>query len=1615
VSEENRKADLVGEIVKSACRKVGAESCEEMERFVEKYFALVAPDDVVYTDPETLVGSVMSLWDLGAKRELGVPEIRIYNPTKQTDGWGLEHTVIEIVNDDMPFLVDSVTMELNRLGRNIHLLIHPVIDVERRVSGERITDLHTRGEGSVIPESLMHCEIDQETDAAELDEIRANLLRVLADVRQAVVDWRPMQEKLREVLAEIDTMQLEMPADDVDEIKSFLRWLEDEDFVFVGYRRYHFEHRDARDYLVVEPETGLGILRDVRPESVERGRRPFDETFSRFAHRKDLLLVAKANTRSTIHRPVHMDRISVKRYDSEGHLIGEHRFLGLFTSRAYSRSVKVIPLLRHRVAKTIERAGIGPRSHAGKALAQILETFPRDELFQVTDDELFEISLGILQLQERQRIALFARRDVFDRFVSCLVYIPRDHYDSELREKVRAILEVAFNGSVTAFYTQITDSPLARVQFIVGTKPGEIPDVDIKRIEAMIAEAARDWSDHLRDALVRAKGEEAGLEIWARYRGAFPSAYRERFNAAAAIADIDRIERTLATGELDIDLYQQMSEEEGGQLELRCKFIHKGSPLSLSDVVPRLENKGLRVEMAVPYELRVPDADEPIRVRDFQLVGPQENFVLEAVKPKFEEAFRRAWKGDMEDDGFNRLVIRAGLDWEDIVVLRAYTKFLRQTGITFSEAYMQQTLANHAEIAKQLVRLFHVSFDPSLGAPERELAEEIRGEIRKLFEHVTNADEDRIVRRYLNVVDSTLRTNFFQRDANGSRKSWLSFKFDSTRLKELPAPRPMFEIFVYSPRFEGVHLRGGKVARGGLRWSDRREDFRTEILGLMKAQLVKNAVIVPVGSKGGFVLKQAPLPSHREEFLAEGVTCYKNFLRGLLDLTDNLVDGNVVPPPDVVRRDEDDTYLVVAADKGTATFSDFANSISAEYGFWLGDAFASGGSVGYDHKKMGITARGAWEAVKRHFREIGIDIQREDFTAVGVGDMSGDVFGNGMLLSEKTKLIGAFNHLHIFVDPDPDPATSFAERKRLFDLPRSSWTDYDPAALSKGGAVFERSAKSVTLSPEAQARLDLPSATLTPNELIRAILKARADLLWLGGIGTYVKSSDESNAHAHDRANDALRVNADELRVRVVGEGANLGLTQRARIEFALEAAHRDDGGGRLNTDAIDNSAGVDTSDHEVNIKILLDETVRRGQLAPGDRDSLLAEMTNDVAQLVLRDNYQQTQAISVAEAQGVALLDEQARFIRGLERAGKLDRALEALPDDETIAERASAGVGLTRPELCVLLAYSKINVYQEVLGSDLPDDPLLIEDLVLYFPPQLRDRFQDLITKHRLRREIIATYVTNSMVNRVGPTFVYHMNDQTGRSTSDIARAYAIVRESFQMRATWKEIEALDNQVPAELQSRMFIEAGRLIERATRWFLRTWNEPLEMSTCESRFRPAIAELEDELESILPATLRDTIVARREAKGATGLSAALARRMTSLEVMGSFPDIVLIAKELDEGVLEVGRVYFQLGARFEFDRLRMAASSIHADTPWLRAAVDGVVDDLFAMQSELVSHVLSAGKGVAIDAVDLWLGERDDAVRRTDQLLSDLHSASSVDLAMISVAARELRALVAS
>ncbi|MBM3521541.1 MAG: NAD-glutamate dehydrogenase, partial [Alphaproteobacteria bacterium] len=1436
------------------------------------------------------------------------------------------------------------------------------------------------------------------------------------DVRLAVQDWRKMLARVDETLSALDTRTPPVDAAEVAAARSFITWIKDNNFTFLGFREYALEGAGEHARANVVPGRGLGLLRNddfVIFEGLRNlGALPPD--VQAFVRSQRLLDVVKANHRSTVHRAVHLDVVTMKTFDGAGRVVGQRVFLGLFTSAAYSQSPREIPYLKDKVERVMQRAGFARASHNAKALQHILDTFPRDELFQIGEEELFTTALGILQLQERQRTALFVRKDPFERFVSALVYTPRERYDTALRRCFEQILARAYSGEITAWQTQFADDThLIRIHFLIRTTPGRIPAVDPAALRVEMREAARSYADRLRDALVDAEGEERGLVLARRYADAFPSGWRERVPAAIAVADVQRVEAALAgVAAPTLSLYRTV---DAAANELGLRLYGRSDPAPLSDVLPMLENMGLRVLTETPFKVEPADAGAAVYVQDFTLeVRALATIDLPSVKAAFEETFARVWNGLAESDGFNRLVLLAGLAAREVEVLRAYAKYLRQAAIGFSQTYMEDALAAHPAIARRLVDLFLATQDPGSRDADPAAAGPIVTEIETLLDAVPNADADRILRRFLNVVRSTLRTNFFQ-CADGKARDYISFKLDSQKLADLPLPRPLVEIWVYSPRVEAVHLRGGRVARGGIRWSDRREDFRTEILGLMKAQIVKNAVIVPVGSKGGFFVKHPPAPeAGREAAQAEGIACYKTMMRGLLDLTDNITVDGIRPPASVRRHDQDDPYLVVAADKGTATFSDIANGVSREYGHWLDDAFASGGSAGYDHKGMGITARGAWEAVKRHFRELGIDVQTTDFTCVGVGDMSGDVFGNGMLRSRHTKLVAAFDHRHIFIDPAPDTAVAFAERERLFKLPRSSWDDYDKTKISTGGGIFARGAKTIRLSAEIRHLFDIAEESVSPSELLRAILKARVDLLWLGGIGTYVKASTERSLDAGDRANDAHRIDGKDIRAKVVGEGANLGCTQRGRIEYAQVGAEGK--GGRINTDAIDNSAGVDTSDHEVNIKILLGDVLARGDMTMKQRDKLLAEMTDDVAKHVLQDNYLQTQALTLAQADGRASIDSGVRLMRALEKAGRLNRAIEYLPSDEELAKRQAAGRGLTRPELAVQLAYSKLWLYDQLLPSDLAEDAELQVELVGYFPPALQAGQREAILRHRLRREIVCTVVTNALINRMGPYFIVETVERTGRSPADIARAWIAARDAFDMPAMWTAIEALDNRIDAERQTDMLRAMAGAAERIVRWILGHAGAKVDIASSVSTLKAGVTELIAAAEDWLDDDSNAAAAARRRTLAAAGVPKELAARVAALEALVAGPDIVRIAATTKQNMRDVARAYFAIGDRLGFGWLREAAGRVRADTNWQRLAAEAVVDDMFQLQAEMTGRALAASKGTADLArvAAEWAERHKIALARLDSLLADLKAAPSTDLAALTVVGRELRALSA-
>jgi glutamate dehydrogenase len=1591
------RAERMDQVVKLVQARALPEQRETLVDFVQRYFGQVDPEELAERQVADLYGAAVSHWGFARKRELGRARVRVFNPTIAEHGWQSTHTIIEIVNDDMPFLVDSVTMEVNRHGLTLHLIIHPLMAMSRDADGT-LQGLAADG----VHESFIHVEVDRIPEHARLDTLAADVSRVLGDVRSAVAGWRAMHQRMLDIIEELQHQPPPLPAEELAEGQDFLRWLCDNHFTFLGYRRHGLASVDGQDVLTVIPDSSLGILHDVASLDAVAAFAALPAEVRAQVRRPELLVVTKSTARSTVHRPGYLDYVAVKRFDADGQVCGEERFLGLFTSTAYSANPADIPLLRRKVADVVARAGLPPGGHAGKALINILETYPRDELFQTSNDELLQTSVGILHLGERQRFRLFVRRDPFQRFVSCLIYAPREHYTTELRQKWQAILLQAFNGSGSEFNVHLSESVLARIQMTVRTQPGHIPPFDVRELEARLVSAARRWDDDLKAALIDATGEARGIQLLRQFGSAFPASYREEFEARAAVPDVELMTRLSDAEPMGMALYRPLEAAPG---HLRFKLLRLGEPLTLSASLPMLEHMGMKVLDEHPYRI-APQDSAPIWIHDFGLMT-EADVEVTALHQVFESAFAAVLRGDVEDDDFNRLVVAARLTAEQIVVLRAYAKYMRQIGFALSQTFIEATLAAHAGIAAQLAHLFELRFDPAGGTDaEAQAADQVEA-ITAALEEVSNLSEDRVLRQYLALMLATTRTNYWTRDAQGRRRSFLSFKFDSSKVPGLPAPKPMFEIFVYSPRFEGVHLRGGRVARGGLRWSDRPEDFRTEVLGLVKAQMVKNTVIVPVGSKGGFVLKKAPPASDREAFMKEGVACYQNYLRGLLDLTDNRVGDKIVPPPQVRRYDADDPYLVVAADKGTATFSDYANGISKEYGFWLGDAFASGGSVGYDHKAMGITARGAWESVKRHFREMSVDTQTTDFTVAGVGDMSGDVFGNGMLLSRHIRLLAAFDHRHIFLDPNPDAETSFVERERMFKLPRSSWADYNAGLISAGGGVYPRSAKSIAVTPEVKAALGITADAMTPTELVNAILKAPVDLIYNGGIGTYVKAATETHAQVGDRANDALRVNGGELRCKVFAEGGNLGCTQRGRIEYALA-------GGRINTDAIDNSAGVDTSDHEVNIKILLGLAVGEGELTDKQRNALLPQMTDEVAALVLRDNIFQTQVLSVTGHMAPQLLDAQARFMHYLEKADRLDRAIEFLPSNEEIAERRGKGLGLTAPERAVLLAYSKIWLYDELLASTLPDDPWVSTALVRYFPSLLQDKFSGYMQRHPLKREIIATHVTNSMINRVGSTFVHRLLETTGARAFEIVRAYLLSREIFGMVSLWQGIEALDNKVADELQSRMLIDTSRQLERGTKWFLRSNRLVDDMAHTIEHFTANVTKLAGRLPQLLDADERARVDAAAASYIAGGVPRELAERVVTFGTLYATLDIAEIAGSARWPVELVAAIYFDLANRLGMPWLRDKITALPGDQHWQMLAKGAMLDDLWGLQRSITGAVLAGGGDHESPTalVEAWQASNGRTIERAEQLLGELRAVPAPDAAMLSVALRELRGL---
>jgi len=1605
-------SDIIELAQQAIPRTLSKQQRAPIESFLPNYFGASQTKDLEWINPDDLCGLAISHWQLAQVRQPDSINVRLYNPQLESDGWQTPNTVLELVTTDQPHLITTVRSTLISHGHNIRLIVHPQMLVVRDNKGSctsmsrgNIALTDTQSADSTI-ESLIHIQFEY-IDEEQFHDLEAELRHALAMLSLIKADTNKMHAALQSLSkACANTEQA-----------AFIDWLQNKHFNCLGMSTISVdENSTAITQADSSTSKPLGILRDNSAEQTWAPQRLITlDVIQKLKSEQTDLVICKAETRSPVIHDEFADIILVLQRDSTNEPSNIHCIVGLFTATMQSASIESIPLIREHVNNVIDSANYTPDSHDNRALTNVLQGFPREMLLQMSTPTLLATAQRIVSLHERQQIRLFHSTEPLGRFCHCLVYVPRDTYGRELRLEIERILMSFIKGQNAQFRTEFSsDSALARIHFIIQKQAPLNRDIDWQNIETRIQQAAITWDDRLLESLRAKLPEPTALQLYRKYSKAFSSGYKEDYSARIAVSDIQFMEAHVQSDAPVMSFYRHILADTD---TINFKLFCPGKPVPLSDVIPIIENMGLRVETEHPFEVKRKGMPS-IWIHEFTVeqLG-QSKLNSKQSAENIQQAFTHIWSGDVENDGFNRLILAAGLDWQEVVVLRSYSKYLLQIGVPFSNTYMIDSLVANSETASKLIALFKQRFDPQQAQgsslPNTESTEQT---IIDDLEQVASLDEDRILRSFFNLIMSTLRTNYFCKTNSGDGKHYLSFKLDSAAILDLPLPRPMVEIYVYSPHFEGIHLRGGRVARGGLRWSDRREDFRTEVLGLMKAQMVKNAVIVPVGSKGGFYVKQT-LSDDRERMMQQVVQCYQNFLRGLLDLTDNIVSEKIIAPANVLRYDDDDPYLVVAADKGTATFSDFANDVSAEYDFWLGDAFASGGSVGYDHKKMGITARGAWESVKRHFRELGHDTQTQDFTVVGIGDMAGDVFGNGMLLSEHIQLVAAFNHQHIMIDPTPDAASSYKERARLFELPRSSWADYNTELLSTGGAIISRSDKSVSLSAEAQSALGIDKQTLTPNELINLILRAPVDLLWNGGIGTYIKASGENHADAADKANDAVRVDASELRCRVIGEGGNLGCTQRGRIEYARN-------GGMIYTDAIDNSAGVDCSDHEVNIKILLNAVVANDDMTIKQRDKLLADMTTDVGHLVLKDNYLQTQCINQSFGTSGTSLNEAQRFMQHLESIDRLDRRIEFLPDNEEIADRQATEQGLSRPEIAVLVSYSKMVMYDELLASDLAQETALQEVLMEYFPNTLTQQFANNISQHRLSAEIISTVVTNELVNRLGPTYAFRMQQELGAQAHEVAQAFVAVRSIFQLPTLWQAIESLDNKTSADVQNQMHILVRGLVERSTHWLLRSRRGSQSIDQLVVQFKPAISELIKSFPECLAAANKSTLDQRIDYFVNADVPIDTATAVSQVVPLSSSLDIVEIALSADLPVDLVAGVYFELGAHLELQWVREQISDLQVISHWHTLSKSELRSDLHYQQRHLTAEVITSAQKADTEAdsalpapalVANWSRANAVAVTKYQDLITDMKASGGVDFAMLSLAVNEVHKLLRS
>ena len=1580
---------LLEEVLERIAETIPEPRSRLVATFARSYLKRLSPEAAV--SPSSLAGEVIALFELIEQRRQEVV-VRAFNPTTDTHGYEPPGSVVEINVDDSPFLIDSVSNELAAHGLEVVRVLHPVIGTVRDEEG-RLLEVKAARQ-ALTRESVQHYQLDRKLFDADLPALERALRHVIEDVRSAVRDFRPMVDRIARMIDLARSGYGHYPDSEVDEVIAFLEWLRDNNFVFLGYREYQLVDTLGGKAVQVVPDSGLGVLSDPSrsrvAQAVPLSAMPPDLA-ARY-EKGDLLVITKTNRYSTVHRRAKMDYIGVRMVGPGGESVGEARMLGLFTSKAYMEPAARTPLLRRKLRQILTAEDLIEGSHDHKAVVQLFEGFPKDELFSAPTEDLRASIMGLLALQERQQVRLFVRRDLLERSVSILVALPRDRFNAGLRKQLQELFRRRFHGTSVDYHLALGDSDPAQIHFTVWVESGQVPEVSYEELAGEVRALTRSWQERVTEVLAERHGREQARRLADAWAGRFPDYYVASTRLEVAAGDIEHLQRLADSGKPFIVGLQNEPGDDRDPLT-RVALYRRDGKLPLSELVPALEDLGLQVVEEVPTRL---GGGGNIFIHDFGVLTPEGTLIhLEECGQRVADALTAVWGGTAESDTLNRLIVSGGLDHREVEILRAYRTYWRRVSPAFTVAYVNDTLVEHADITRNIVRLFQLRFDP--GRDESGI-DELREDLQASLDAVPSLDQDRILRGFVRLVEATLRTNAYRTD----RRS-LAFKFRSPDVPEMPRPYPFREIFVLASSMEGIHLRGGRVARGGIRWSDRREDYRTEVLGLMKAQMTKNAVIVPTGAKGGFVLRRPPTdPSALREAVREA---YEVLIRGLLDLTDNLVDGKVVHPPGVRCHDGDDPYLVVAADRGTATFSDLANRVAADYQFWLDDAFASGGSTGYDHKALGITARGAWKSLERHFVELGVDPQRDPFTVVGIGDMSGDVFGNGMLQSRCIKLVAAFDHRHIFLDPDPDPSASFAERQRLFGLPTSTWAGYDPQVISAGGGVYPRSAKRIELSEQARRALGTEAETVTPAELIRIILRAPVDLLWNGGIGTYVKASSEGHDEVGDRSNDQVRVDGAELRCRVVVEGGNLGFTQRGRIEYARA-------GGRINTDFIDNSAGVDCSDREVNLKILMGLAEREGRLPRPERNQLIQAVADEVVERILYDNFQQAQIISQEEASSAPRMDAYEQLMAGLEQDGFLDRALEYLPSHEEMVERQRNKVGMTRPELAVLLAYAKRHITESLLRSDLPDSNYLLSDLAAYFPAAASERFDDLIGEHPLRRELVATLAANDVVNSEGCTFVSRLVARTGAEPADVVRAYRVARDVAGGVARWRRVEGLFGAVDQGVWNELMEGTDWLVATMTRWYLAQVPAP-RLDDSVAAWAEDFARLEEVVPELGPPEWRAERERRVEWLQEAGVPADVARRQAYLPVLVHAPDIIDLAHTLSRPLTEVASVFFLLGQAVQLDRLERILHGVEVVSAWDRWAVQTLEDDLMSVRRLLAERVLvEAGARTPEDAVHHFLAERSHRVARLVRFTHTLEAEVLEDLAPLLVAVRQVRAL---